>query len=123
MNENLILELPNMNVDEEAVNDFLDGQKIDAVLCVNEIFAVHSMKLAKRKGFKIPEDISFIGFTDGILSKYASPSLTAVAQHGQKMGEIAAQMLIEKVEADTDEENFRTEILEATLMERESTIN
>lgn len=123
VNENLVLELPNMNVDEVAVNEFLDSQKIDAVLCVNEIFAVHSMKLAKRKGFKIPEDISFIGFTDGILSKYASPSLTAVAQHGQKMGEIAAQMLIEKVEADTDEENFRTEILEATLMERESTIN
>ena len=84
------------------------------------------MRHAQKKGLRIPEDISFIGFTDGILSKYSSPRLTSIAQHGERMGELAAQMLIEKVESDIDEEEeetFRTEILEATLVERESTIN
>ncbi|MEL6918709.1 MAG: LacI family DNA-binding transcriptional regulator [Bacteroidota bacterium] len=123
IDEDLILELPDMEVDDDAVNAFFDREKIDAVLCVNEIFAVHSMRLIKKRGLKVPEDVSFIGFTDGILSKYANPGLTAIAQHGEQMGEIAAQMLIEKVEGETDEEQFKTQVLKATLMERESTIN
>ncbi|MGB5821980.1 MAG: LacI family DNA-binding transcriptional regulator [Saonia sp.] len=123
VNEDLILKLPYMDIDEKAINDFFDSEQVDAVLCVNEIFAIHSMRLVKKRGLKIPEDVSFIGFTDGILSKYASPSLTAIAQHGEKMGEIAAEMLIEKVEDESKEGIYRTEILKATLMERESTAN
>jgi LacI family transcriptional regulator len=39
------------------------------------------------------------------------------------MGEIAAEMLIEKVESENDVETYRTEIIEPTIIERESTIN
>ena len=57
----------------------------------------------------------------------STPALTSVAQHGELMGQIAAKMLIEKIERDDDkemeEETYRTEIIEATLIERESTIN
>ena len=67
--------------------------------------------------------MSFIGFTDGFLSQYAYPSLTVVAQHGQKMGEISAQMLIDKVESEAEEETYQTKILEPTLVVRDSTIN
>jgi len=123
VNENLILKLPYMDIEEEAIRDFFDREEMDAVLCVNEMFAIYSMRLVQKKGLKIPEDISFIGFTDGILSRYANPTLTSVAQHGEKMGEIAAQMLIEKAESEEEEETYRTEILKSTLIERESTVN
>ena len=127
VDESLILKLPFMDVDENALKEFVDNHKIDAVLCVNEIFAIHCMGLVQKKGMRIPEDISFIGFTDGILSKYANPGLTSIAQHGQKMGEIAAKMLIEKVEREIEDEEkaetFHTEVIETTLIERGSTIN
>jgi len=127
INEKLILKLPTMEIDEQAINDFFNSQEIDAVLCVNEIFAIHCMSLVQEKGMRIPEDISFIGFTDGILSRYANPGLTAIAQHGVQMGEIAAKMLIEKVENESEDEDeletFRTEIIVSTLIERGSTIN
>jgi LacI family transcriptional regulator len=115
-----ILKLPSMEMDEQRIGTFLESQEIDAVLCVNEIFAVYSMRLAQSKGLKIPEDISFIGFTDGLLSKYANPSLTVVSQHGEKMGEVAAKMLIDKVESEDDEETYQTKILEPTLVIRDS---
>ena len=120
---NLVLVLPGMQIDEEAVNDYIENQNLDAIITVNEIFAVHAMRTAQRKGFKVPEDISFIGFTDGLLSLYANPSLTAVAQHGEKMGEHAARMLINKIESENEEEEetYTTEIIKATLIEREST--
>jgi len=124
IDENLILKLPSMSsVEGDDMETFFKNQKVDAVLCVNEIYAIHGMRIAQKMGYKIPEDISFIGFTDGILSKFSNPTLTSVAQHGEKMGEIAAEMLIEKVESENDVETFRTEILEATIVERESTEN
>ena len=127
VDESLILKLPFMDVDEIALQEFFNNHEIDAVLCVNEIFAIHCMSLVQKKGMRIPEDVSFIGFTDGILSKYANPGLTSIAQHGQKMGEVAAKMLIEKVEHESEDEEevetFRTEVIETTLIERGSTIN
>lgn len=124
IDKNLILRLPSMNsVEGNEMEEFFKNEKIDAVLCVNEIYAIHGMRIAQRLGYKIPEDIEFIGFTDGILSKFSNPTLTSVAQHGEKMGEIAAEMLIEKIEIENDVETYRTEILEPTIMERESTIN
>nr|WP_298793482.1 LacI family DNA-binding transcriptional regulator [uncultured Allomuricauda sp.] len=123
INESRILKLSTMEMDEERIQEFFDSNEVDAVLCVNEIFTVYSMRLVQEKGLNIPNDISFIGFTDGKLSKYANPSLTVVAQHGEKMGEIAAQMLIDKVESEKEEESFQTKILEPTLVIRNSTIN
>ena len=126
IDEDLILKLPFMALDESAINMFFNTQEIDAVLCVNEIFAIHCMNLVQQKGIKVPEEISFIGFTDGILSKYANPGLTSIAQHGFRMGEIAAKMLIEKVESELgeeEEETYHTEIIQSNIIERGSTIN
>ena len=122
LEESLILKLPSMEVEASAFDTFFKTQEVDAVLCVNEIFAIHAMRLVHGMNKRIPEDISFIGFTDGLLSKFAMPSLTAIAQHGELMGEEAARMLIEKVETENEEETFSTTVLEPTLIERDSTL-
>ncbi len=126
--ENLILTLPydHISIKEKEIKSFFANNEIDAVLCVNEIFAIHCMAIAHDIGFKIPEDISFIGFTDGLLSQFANPSLTTVAQHGDRMGKIAAKMLIDRAETEIEfdaEERFQTKIIEASIIERDSTIN
>jgi len=124
--ESLVLKLPYgaiENTTEQRVEHFFNANHIDAALCVNELFAIHCMGVAKKSGLRIPEDVSFIGFTDGILSKYSNPKLSAIAQHGQQMGELAAKLLIEKVESESEEETYKTEIIKATLISRGSTIN
>jgi LacI family transcriptional regulator len=119
----LILKMPSMDMDGQRIQDFIKNAEVDAILTVNEIFSIYGMQVAQDLGFKIPEDISFIGFTDGLLSKYANPSLTSIAQHGERMGEISAEMLIQKIESEVEEETYQTKILEPTLIERNSTIN
>ncbi|QCW98646.1 LacI family transcriptional regulator [Aggregatimonas sangjinii] len=127
INESLVLILPYFGDSSNAISEFFDNNDFDAMLCVNEIFAVQCMREAQERGKRIPEDISVIGFTNGILSQYSSPRLTAIAQHGEQMGETAAQMLIERVEAelelDEDEENFRTEVIQATIINGGTTSN
>jgi LacI family transcriptional regulator len=125
IDESLVLKLPYQYEDENESKKFFDTHEMDAVLCVYEIFAVRCMRHAQRKGLRIPEDIAFIGFTDGILSKFSYPRLTSVAQHGEKMGARAAELLIGKIESDIvdGEETYQTVVIEATLIERESTVN
>ena len=123
-NENLILKIEDTDNFEAPIESLIANNELDAIFAVNEIFAVTAIKAANRLGKKIPEDISIIGFTDGIISKYSSPSITTVSQNGVKMGEKAAIMLIEKLEIEEEEyeEQYKTEVIETELVERESTI-
>lgn len=124
INEDLILTLPHDLDNSKLIMEFFKNNEIDAVLCVNEIFAVQCLSIIQQLGYNVPNDISIIGFTDGILSKYASPKLTTVAQHGERMGEKAAKFLIDRMESlEMEEAPFKTEIINATLIKRDSTIN
>ncbi|AUC84654.1 LacI family transcriptional regulator [Polaribacter sp. ALD11] len=96
-------------------------QDIDAVFAVNEIYAANSMRIAKEKGFKIPEEISIIGFTDGLISEYSSPSITTIAQHGFTMGKQAVEVLIERIENESEVYKPKKIVISSDLKLREST--
>lgn len=124
--ENLIIKIENVNTCEITIAKLLKDEAIDAVFAVNELFAVTIIKIAHKMGLNVPKDLSVIAFTDGIISKYSTPSITTVSQNGIKMGNKAAKMLINRLESeeeegDEEEENYRTEVIETHLIEREST--
>lgn len=120
--EDFILKVENMDSCEEAISALLEDRAIDAVFAVNELFAVTAIKAAGRLGIRVPEDLCVIAFTDGIISKISTPTITTVSQNGIQMGRKAAEILIRRIENDTDEEEvFHTEIIETHLIEREST--
>jgi LacI family transcriptional regulator len=125
LDESLIIKIEDINNFETHIAKLIEDRAIDAVLAVNELFAVTIIKLAGKMGLKVPEDLSVIAFTDGIISQYSTPTITTVSQNGIKMGQKAAKMLIERLEAeetDSDiEELYRTEVIETHLIEREST--
>ncbi|WP_178983254.1 LacI family DNA-binding transcriptional regulator [Winogradskyella helgolandensis] len=102
---------------------FKSNEKIDGVFAVNELYAITAMKVVRKLGLNVPNDVQVIGFTDGVLSKHATPSLTTVRQHAQLMGEKAAQLLIDKLESEFNsaDEEFQTVVIATDLVEREST--
>ena len=116
-----ILRVEDMERAEAQVKYFLKHRDCDGIIAVNELFAVTASKYLQSMGKEIPKDVQIITFTDGILSQYASPTLSAIQQHGDDMGKRAAGMLIERLEKDEDVEEYRTMILETSLIEREST--
>ncbi len=65
---------------------------------VNDDTAIGILYTAKRMGFRIPEDISICGFTNGQRAVACDPMLTTVEQRGVKVGEEAADILIGQVE-------------------------
>lgn len=122
VDENLIIRIEDTEHCDEKINELLENQSVDAILAVNELFAVTAIKLAMSKGIKIPEDLSVVAFTDGIISKYSTPTITTISQNGIKMGRKAAEMLIKRLELeDEEDEHYKTEIIETNLIIREST--
>jgi len=124
-NEDLIIKIEDVDTCEITISQLLHDRAFDAVFAVNELFAVTIIKTANKMGLKVPEDLAVIAFTDGIISKYSTPSITTVSQSGKKMGNKAAKMLIERLEAehedDEENENYKTEVIETHLIKREST--
>jgi LacI family transcriptional regulator len=125
-NEDLIIKIEDVDTCEITIGQLLHDRAFDAVFAVNELFAVTIIKTANKMGLKVPEDLAVIAFTDGIISKYSTPSITTVSQSGEKMGNKAAKMLIERLEAEHNDdeeenENYTTEVIETHLIKREST--
>ena len=71
---------------------------ITAVFCANDQMALGARLCLYRRGIRVPDDISIVGFDDLFSSSYATPPLTTVRQPGQEMGVAAAQMVLRLLE-------------------------
>lgn len=94
----------------------------DGIFGVNETYAALAMKAAQKRGLQIPKDVAVIGFTDGIISKLTTPTLTTIAQHGHNMGNRAAELVLNRIYENNEEDNsFQTVVISTNVVEREST--
>ena len=118
----------NLIILTESPEDFDDKlqvlfakHKIDGVFALDEHASVAAMKAGLKKGYKIPEELSLIGFADGVWSKRLTPSLSTVSQHGPEIGEAAATLLIEQLESKEEDYQSKTIVIKTELRQREST--
>ncbi len=124
INEDIIIRTDNTDEFDKKLKILFDTQSIDGVFALDEHASVMAMKLAIKKGLKIPKEISIIGFADGVWSKRLTPSLSTVSQHGPEIGEAAAEMLINRLESKQGEKpKYETRIIKTELRQRESTRN
>jgi DNA-binding LacI/PurR family transcriptional regulator len=73
-----------------------------ALFAYNDISAIGSIRAFQEAGLRVPEDISVVGFDDIRIAVHNNPSLTTVRQPLQKMGEIAARTLLNRIEGRGD---------------------
>lgn len=63
----------------------------------NDLIACGAIKAFKSFGYKIPEDISIIGFDDIPLCSYIDPSLTTISVPKEYMGKLAVTRLVDLI--------------------------
>lgn len=88
---------------------------------VNDDTAIGILYTAKRMGFRVPEDISICGFTNGQRAIACDPMLTTVEQRGTKVGEEAAEILIGYVEGTIPPGKIERRIIRTRLIIRGTT--
>jgi DNA-binding LacI/PurR family transcriptional regulator len=93
----------------------------DAFFAVNDDTAIGILYTAKHMGFRIPDDISVCGFTNGQRAVACDPMLTTVEQRGKRVGEEAANILIGKVEGSIPADKIERRIVRTRLIIRGTT--
>ncbi|MCC0013975.1 MAG: LacI family DNA-binding transcriptional regulator [Rhodobiaceae bacterium] len=104
-----------------AMDELLDRKSGDftAVFALSMLTAAGAIAALGRRGIRVPEDISVIGFNDGMLAEVMTPSLSTVAYPLADLGSAAAEGMISLVEKTVP--TFRQVIGGAQLIQREST--
>ena len=68
-----------------------------ALFASNDAVAVGVIRGLKEAGYEVPKDISIIAFNDTIVSQYTNPPLTAIRVHIEYLGEVAVELMMEKL--------------------------
>ncbi len=90
-----------------------------AVFCHNDMMAIGAIQKAKLMGFRVPQDISVMGFDDIEFSKYCEPPLTTISQPRYEIGRQSMQMLLDQLHGNAIQSGSR--LLESKLVVRQST--
>jgi LacI family transcriptional regulator len=75
----------------------LFAAKPTAIFASNDEMAVGIIDAANAAGISIPGDISLAGFDDNAVARTVRPRLTSVRQPLEEMGEVACQLLVDRI--------------------------
>ena len=101
-----------------AMNRLFDtGQQFTGVFAANDLSAYGARLALYRKGIRVPDDISLVGFDDLPGSSYTTPPLTTIRQPLYDIGRIATQALLRIING----EEARGEVPPLELIVRETT--
>lgn len=122
VDESLIIRTDTPEDFDGKLDTLFDKSSIDGIFAVDEYASVMALKAAIKRGIKIPEELSIIGFADGVWSKRLTPSLSTVSQHAPEIGAAAAGLLINRLEDKSEEQQvYETMVIKTELRLREST--
>lgn len=119
--ETIRVSLMNTTQGEEAARKILALKTIPtAIFCANDLVALGVMRTLRENKFKIPEQVSVLGYDDIEFAASAAVPLSSISQPAYQMGVTAADLLLNECEeADTHEhQQIR---FQPQLVERAST--
>lgn len=93
------------------------GSLPKAVFAASDLLALGAIRALKEHGLRIPEDMAIIGCDDIEACKYTSPTLTTIRQNKQRLGVLAAHMLFDLINNQSEGGSF---VVEPALIIRES---
>jgi len=79
-----------------AVERLLDSrQRFTALFAANDQMAFGAALGLHRRGLRIPDDVSLVGYDDIASALYAAPPLSTVRQSGHEVGQLAAAAMLQ----------------------------
>jgi LacI family gluconate utilization system Gnt-I transcriptional repressor len=74
------------------------GCHVDGLHCSTDALALGALIEARERNIAVPDQLAVVGFGDQVTSAYTSPALTTVRIDGRRMGQLAAQLILERAE-------------------------
>jgi LacI family transcriptional regulator len=95
-----------------------EKRKFDAIFAGNDLIALGTINTLIKKGYKVPEDVSIVGYDDISTASIFYPALTTIRQPKYLMGIKAAELIIDYINKKIIENNHI--VFEPELIIRES---
>ena len=91
--------------------------KFSAIFAANDMTAFGARLALYRRGIRVPEEVSIIGFDDQLETEFSTPPMTTVHQPAMEMGIAAAETLLKMIAR----EDYELPELKTRIVVREST--
>jgi LacI family transcriptional regulator len=106
---------------KKAIQQLLQNNiKPDAIFCANDTTALSVIIYLQENGYKVPEDIAIVGFSNEPFSEVVTPSISTVKQPGYLIGQKAAQLIIDQISNGGSTTEFKTIVMPTELIIRNS---
>lgn len=103
----------------QAACRLMQDRRVEAIFCLYDYMSIAVMRAVASLGLRVPEDVAIMGYDNIPVSQFLPVSLSTIDTHGQRVGHMATELLIEKIqEPDTP---LRQIQLKPDLVVREST--
>lgn len=117
----LVYATPDQRGGEVAAQQLIkSGQPFSAIFVYNDAMAIGAISTLEDNGFKVPRDVSIIGFDDVLISQYSRPKLTTLCYPITQMAEAAASLSLQLIN-DQPQITIQNRYL-PKLIKRQSTI-
>ena len=100
-----------------------EKRKMDAVVCYNDQIAVEVIKAFWSMGIRVPEDISVTGYDNSYMASFGDLKLTTIAHPHEKLGEMAASLLLELIRGGNNEKMCKDILIAPEIVCGNSTIS
>lgn len=120
-NEKLLAEsTANLEGGKACARELLQsGEPFSAVIAYNDLMAVGVVHELVKNGYKVPQQVSVVGFDDSALCKACIPTLSTIKYPIEEMANYAAKLAIDLAKDTATPEN-KTHLFTSALIERDS---
>lgn len=122
VNESLIINNSlTRNDGTKAIQKILENEvKPDAIFCANDTTALSVIIYLIKNGFRVPEDIAIVGFSNEPFSELVTPSISTIKQPGFSIGKKAAELIIQQIAKKESKPIYENIVLSTELIVRNS---
>lgn len=125
ISENCFLRIPFNNMEESLKKQMLklyqNGNIPEAFFCLNNNLTAACLQTLKSLNIKVPDDILLLGFDDMQFYNFTQPSISAISQPIEMIGEKAFELLLEQINNPNKENKKNNIVFDTDLIIREST--
>ncbi|WP_323789916.1 LacI family DNA-binding transcriptional regulator [Psychroserpens sp.] len=107
-------------VDETIQSVFDNHPSVDGIISIDNTSGVVALQKALKLNYKIPQDLSIIGFSDDNVLQFTDPKLSTISQHTLDIGKASVKLLLDRLN-NKEKTKSTTKIIKTKLILRETT--
>lgn len=114
--------MPTFLAEEKLIEEFLTNHPtVTGIYCANEPIAIGLYAVAKRRGLRIPEDLSVVSHGNFRTAAYITPPLTSLSEESELIGREAGKALMDLINHPDASKSHAEKRIGTRLIVREST--